>query len=65
MRNPVKISVRHGDAQSLIALHQRECRAWHLKPLIIGNRTDDRAGKRGFACAKIARQGDEIAFNQR
>ncbi|SPU78412.1 Uncharacterised protein [Brucella suis] len=61
---PVKIGMGDGKAQRLIALDERECGAWHIKPGIVGNRTDDRTGERGFAGTQIAGKGYEISLLQ-
>ncbi|MNL82965.1 hypothetical protein D3C87_2104870 [compost metagenome] len=54
----------NSNAQGLVALHQRESRAWDVQPFIISNCPDDSAGKRGFSRPQIAGKRDKIALLQ-
>src|SRR5579885_1164383 len=56
----VEIRVHDRKPRQLVKLQKRESRAWHFEPVVVRKKTDDAARKRRFACAEIARKGDEI-----
>src|SRR6185369_3976827 len=56
----IEIGVNNRKRQ-IVALRQRECRAWHFQHGIVGEIADHGARRRGLARAEVARERDDIA----
>ena len=58
--DPIEIGVNNRERQ-IVALRQRECRAWHFQRGVVGEIADHGARRRGLARAEIARERDDVA----
>jgi hypothetical protein len=58
--DPVEIGVKKRKRQ-IVALRQRECRAWHFQRGVVGEIADHGARRGGLARAEIARERDDVA----
>src|SRR6266487_6294834 len=59
--NPIEIGVDQRKARQRVALDERERRARHFEPLVLGESANQRARERGLAGAEIAGERNEIA----
>ena len=57
----VEIRVKQRKWRQIVGLREREGRAWHLDGVIVGEISDHRPGGGGFAGAKVAGKGNDIA----
>ena len=60
-RQAIKIEVGDVEARRLVALHQRERRAWDFEALLRAQGFDEGAREGGLAGAQIAFEGQHVA----
>ena len=57
----IEVGVNQGNGRQVVALREREGRAWNLQRFVIGEIADHGAGSGGLAGAEIARKRDDVA----